>query len=290
MSIRGTMVGWMIPPSRRAALGRLRAVLTWRFYAGKRYRCPLCGGRFRRLLSFRPEGGAGFAGLRRNARCPRCGSLERHRLLWLFLQERTNLFRDRLKVLSVAPEFLVQKLLLTLPNLEYLSVDLDSPLALERMDITDMRFADGEFDVILCNHVLEHIPDDRRAMRELHRVLKPGGWAIVQTPVHEDREKTIEDPSVTAPQERARLFGQVDHVRAYGRDYPQRLREAGFTVEVVDYASQMDPDSVERYALVEHEDVYVCAKEAAGRLSRNLGSRESGETGFVGERRKSGDT
>jgi SAM-dependent methyltransferase len=261
MGVLSRLVRSVVPAGRRAALGRLHAGLTWRFYVGDRHACPLCGGRFRRFLSFRSDGSEGFVDIRPDARCPRCGSLERHRLLWLFLREKTNLFHDRLKVLSVSPEFLFQRVLARLPNLDYWSVDLESPLAFERMDITAMRFGDGEFDVVLCNHVLEHVPDDRRAMEELCRVLKPGGWAIVQTPVDPRLEKTFEDPSVVSPRERARLFRQVDHVRIYGRDYPERLRQAGFTVRLVDYVGGMDPERVLRYGLLEHEDIHYCTRE-----------------------------
>jgi hypothetical protein len=244
------------------ALKLLYGRLTWFFYAGRRFCCPCCGGHFRALRDFRPRGGKTFVGVRANAHCPRCGSLERHRLLWLFFQRETDLFRSSLRVLCVAPEYLFQKRLRALPRLDYLSIDLDSPLAMEKADITALPYADGSFDVILCNHVLEHIPDDHRAMSELCRVLRPGGWAVLQTPVDKERAATFEDPGVESPEERARLFGQTDHVRIYGRDYPDRLRQAGFAVEEIDYAARLGPEAVEFYSLHYIDDIYYCTRPA----------------------------
>lgn len=253
----------LVPAGRRSAFKRFYGRATWIFYAGNRHECPCCRGRFRAMRAFRPVEGRDYVGIRRNAECPRCGSLERHRLLWLYFQQRTPLFTDRLKVLNIAPEELFQKVFLTLPNLDYLSADLDSPLAMEKMDITRIPRPDDSFEAILCNHVLEHIPDDRKAMRELHRVLRPGGWAILQTPVDEERERTFEDPAVESPEERARLFGQSDHVRIYGRDYVERLRDAGFTVRVIDFRGELGAEQAERYCLDYVDAVYLCAKEPA---------------------------
>jgi SAM-dependent methyltransferase len=142
----------------------------------------------------------------RPAACPGCDSRERQRLLYLYLHERTNLFKDRLRVLHVAPEDCLQPKLASSPNIDYISADLSSSTAMTRMDITDIQFPNGSFDVILCSHVLEHVGDDRRAMRELHRILRPGGWAILQVPVDSSQEHTFEDPRVTDPRERERLF------------------------------------------------------------------------------------
>lgn len=156
---------------------RLRA----RFYRGDRYTCPICNGRFRKFL---PYG----VNPRPNAQCPGCGSLERHRLLWLYLKEMTDLFTRNLRVLDVAPLPVLQAKYVKLPNLDYLSVDIASPIAMVRMDITAIGCPRGQFDCILCYHVLEHVPDDRKALQELFRVLKPGGWAILQSPIDATRE------------------------------------------------------------------------------------------------------
>jgi SAM-dependent methyltransferase len=167
-------------------------------------------------------------------------------LLWLYLQQRTNLFSTPLKVLHFAPEFALQRRFRQCSNLDYISADLSEPEAMQKMDITAIPSANQTFDVILCSHVLEHIPDDRQAMRELHRVLKPGGWAILLVPIDMRREQTFEDPTVTDPQERLRLFEQTDHVRIYGRDYVQRLEQAGFMVRQEDFLACLDPTLVQR--------------------------------------------
>ena len=232
--------------------------------------CPCCNGVFPAFI-------AGGPNLRPNAYCPRCGSLERHRLLWLFLREKTNFFSANLKVLHVAPEKIFQEAFKMLPNLDYISADLASPLAMIKMDVTDIQFADNTFDVIICSHVLEHVPGDRKAMRELLRVLKPGGWAILQVPIDMTRAETFEDPGITDPAERQRLFGQDDHVRWYGRDYGERLRESGFEVNVQSFAREMSPESVQRTGIVLDEDIFFClkpllnAKEAPRRQNKMPG-------------------
>ena len=223
------------------------------FFRGDAVRCPCCGGRFSR-----------FAGVGKNSRaaaCPRCDSRERQRLLYLYLRDQTSLFTDRLRVLHVAPEACLQPTLKKLGNLDYVSADLSSGSAMVCMDITDIQFPDNSFDAILCSHVLEHVRDDGRAMRELRRILKPGGWALLQVPVDGSRERTFEDPRVTDPAERERLFGQWDHVRTYGRDYPRRLADAGFDVQVVPYAADLGPDVVRVCGLDADENVHVCRKQ-----------------------------
>lgn len=220
-------------------------------YLGNRFECPCCGGRFRKFHSF-------GANSRPNIQCPRCLSLDRHRLQWLYFKDKTNLFTDPLRLLHVAPESVLRQAFMTMPNIDYLSVDLSSPLAMVKMDITNMEIEDNYFDVIICNHVLEHIPDDLKAMRELFRVLKPGGWAILQVPI--TQEKTFEDPKVTTPAERLKVFGQEDHVRAYGLDYRERLEKAGFNVKVGSYVRELSEDVVERYRLPRDEDIHFCSK------------------------------
>jgi SAM-dependent methyltransferase len=196
-----------------------------------------------------------------NPICPRCGAQARHRALWLYLHERTNLFSgEGLSVLHFAPEHALGRRLASTPGIRYVSADLDAPEAMEHFDITDIPHPDDSWDAILCIHVLEHVPDDRRAMRELHRILKPEGWAIVLVPLDLDRAETYEDPSITDPAERERAFWQADHLRLYGRDLPDRLREAGFEVTVDRWVRDLEPGVIERHGLFPLEDMYVCRK------------------------------
>jgi SAM-dependent methyltransferase len=169
------------------------------------------------------------------------------------------LFSRRLAVIHFAPEPVFQQALRALPNLVYVSADLDSPLAAVRMDLAAIACPDGAFDVALCSHVLEHVADDRQALRELFRVLKPGGWSILQSPVDLNRETTFEDARVVSPADRARLFGQEDHVRLYGRDYAQRLEAAGFVVKAENFVKELPAEDIRRFGLVD-EDIYLALK------------------------------
>lgn len=195
--------------------------------------------------------------------CPKCNSLQRHRLLWLFLNRRLDLNAKPMKLLHVAPEPLMQAIFAKRPNIVYLSTDFESPLAMERMDLTDIHKADGSFDAILCVHVLEHIPDDHKAMTELLRILKSGGWALLQCPVLWNREHTYEDNSITSPSDRLREFGQEDHVRIYGADYVDRLTAAGFRVERIAYARELGGEAIARYGLDAADDIVLCHKPVA---------------------------
>lgn len=197
---------------------------------------------------------------RQNALCPDCLTLERHRLMWLFLQNKTNFFNAPLKVLHVAPELCFIKRFDSLPNLEYITADLESPLAKVKMDLHDIPFEENTFDVTFCNHVMEHVENDIRCMRELHRVLKPGGWAIIQSPMDLTREVTYEDKNITKPSEREKAFGQNDHLRVFGKDYRSRLEMGGFHVTEIDYAQELDPLTRKRYALPPRETIYYCKK------------------------------
>jgi len=239
-------------------------------YSLIKFRCPFCSGHFRKLLPtgyYVPElrtknitGG----GYRLNVKCPGCLSSDRERLIFLYLKNRTSVFSENLRMLHVAPERNLQKVLLAHPNIDYLSVDLNSPLAIVQMDITNIQYEDNSFDVIICNHVLEHIPDDRKAMSELHRVLKPGGCAILQVPVSQSLITTHEDPSITAPDEREKAFGQSDHVRIYARDYRDRLESVGFSVQVYSFLREFGWLAVHKYALLKDENVYIGTKPEQG--------------------------
>lgn len=250
--IKGAAV--VIPRRYRPALRRtVRPML----HRGHAVSCPCCGGEFSRFVQHRA---------RPRAKCPRCASLERHRLLQLYVAERTELPIGNLSVLHFAPEYELQRYLRAQSGLRHRSADIDSPLADDQVDIMDLPYDDESFDVVICLHVLEHVADDGRAMRELHRVLVPGGKAIVMCPVDDRRAETLEDPSVVTPEDRARVFGQFDHVRLYGRDFCDRLAEAGFDVRVESFLDDLPPERVARYGLRREErlfgreDVYLCTK------------------------------
>ena len=195
-----------------------------------------------------------------NVLSPSTLSLERHRLLWMFLKKETDFFTARLHVLHFAPEQAFYKRFRKLKNLNYVTTDLNSPLADVKADICNLPFEDNKFDIILCNHVLEHIPDDTKAMSELYRILKPGGWGIFQIPQDLNRENTFEDDSITDKVERAEIFGQYDHVRIYGRDYFNKLRTIGFTVEEIDFTKLLSQEEIARYRLAPGEIIPLVRK------------------------------
>jgi len=224
------------------------------FLKGDKYTDPIDGKQFRNFLPY------GYENPRENVLSPSTLSLERHRLLWLYLKNETNFFKANHKVLHFAPEQAFYKRFRKLKNLEYTTTDLNSPLADVKADICNLPFEDHMFDVILCNHVLEHIQDDTRAMQELYRVLKPGGWGIFQIPQDLERKNTFEDDSITDKKERAKIFGQYDHVRIYGRDYFDQLRSVGFSVKEVDYTAQLKKGEIEKYRLAKGELIPVVFK------------------------------
>jgi SAM-dependent methyltransferase len=225
------------------------------FYRGNRFKDPIDGREYRKLLPY------GYKGRQReNALAPASLSLERHRLLYLFLQLKTDFFEKPQAMLHVAPEQCFYGRFRKMKHLNHLTADLDSPIADVKMDIHNIQYPDNHFDVILCNHVLEHVTDDRKCMRELARVLKPGGLAIMQVPFKAGIAVTDEDPSITDPEERIRRFGQYDHVRQYGSDYPKRLEEEGFKVSPFAVDAEFSTDEVAKYALMPGEVLYVCSK------------------------------
>ena len=223
---------------------------------GNTYTDPIDGKSFSKFLPY------GYGKQRENALSPSTLSLERHRLMWLFLKNETDFFTSekKLNVLHIAPEQCFLSIFKKQKNLEYVTSDLESPIADVKADICDLPFNDNSFDVVFCNHVLEHIPDDKKAMQELYRVLKKGGFGIFQIPQDLSRETTFEDDTITDKKERARIFGQYDHVRVYGRDYFKRLRSIGFKVDEVDYTKKIAPKELERFCLMKNEILPVCYK------------------------------
>ncbi len=218
---------------------------------GDNLTCPLCGGQYRRFLPF-------GARLRANAMCPGCQSLERDRLLWLIWQQLWA--QDRLprsgRMLHVAPEpALVPHFA---AHYDYLSVDLNGAKAMRAMDVTDLEFPAACFDIGVCNHVLEHIAGDRRAMAEIYRVLKPGGWGCLQVPIK--GEVTREDPAIIKPRERLKHYGNKDHVRQYGRDFTDRLSDTGFETVAFQVSELLEAGQIARAAVAGMRQVILARK------------------------------
>ncbi|MEM9000742.1 MAG: class I SAM-dependent methyltransferase [Bacteroidota bacterium] len=224
------------------------------YFKGSSFEDPIDGKQFRTFLPY------GYENPRENVLSPSTLSLERHRLLWLYLKNETSFFTNGHKVLHFAPEQAFYNRFKKLENLDYVTTDLNSPLADVKADICNLPFGDAVFDVILCNHVLEHIPDDSKAMRELYRILKPGGWGVFQIPQDLSRQTTFEDDTITDKKERAKIFGQYDHVRIYGWDYFEKLRAIGFTVEAIDYTAALPKEVIERYRLAKGEIIPLVKK------------------------------
>jgi len=243
-------------------------------YKGNKYHCPYCKHNFRKMLSdgetleviskFQIIG----SGYRDNCTCPRCYSKDRDRLIHLYLEKKTNIFTSQHKLLHIAPEDWLKKLFQALPNIEYIfgvkgvkSMGYYYDPETIELDLTNLKMSDASFDAIICNHVLEHIPDDKKAISEIYRVLKPGAWAILQVPYSAMLKDTFEDENINLPEERAKFFGQFDHVRIYGKDYKNRLELAGFKVELFNPANEVWSEKyIEKYALNRKEDLFIAHK------------------------------
>lgn len=230
----------------------LRPVI-YQFFKGEKFTDPIDGKSYRKFLPY------GYGKQRENALSPGTLSLERHRQMWLYLQNETDFFTKNYKVLHIAPEQEFLRRFKKMKNLEYVSADLFSPIVDVKADLLDLPFEDESFDVIFCNHVLEHIVDDHKAMSELYRVMKKGGWGIVQVPM-KNSEKTYEDFSISDPKERQKHFGQYDHVRWYGMDYFQRLENAGFKCDANFYSKTFSAEERHRYGLIENEILPIISK------------------------------
>jgi SAM-dependent methyltransferase len=223
-------------------------------YKGNAYKDPIDSKTFSKFLPY------GYQEQRFNVLSPSTLSLERHRLLWLYLQRKTDFFTRRQKLLHFAPEQAFFKRFKAMQNLEYTTTDLNSPIADVKADICDLPFETNYFDTLICNHVLEHIKDDSKAMSELLRILKPGGIAILQIPQDLSRATTFEDDSITDSRERSRIFGQYDHLRIYGRDYFDKLRKIGFQVKEIDLTSELTMEEVDYFRLSKGELLPICTK------------------------------
>lgn len=227
-------------------------------YLGSTYYCPCCDTGLRKLLP--------FWGVE-NIRCPNCNSIARYRLYWLYLKRQADLFHKQHKLLHFAPETSLYRNFKKMPNLNYITADVLASFIDNLcvrpdviMDVCNIKFPSDTFDVVLCNHVFEHLPNDRKAMCEIYRVLKPGGWAILQVPLNEDLAETYEDPTIISKEDRAHHYGSPDHLRLYGRDYKKKLESVGFTVKVENFIDELDTLQIDRYRLTTNEVLYVTLK------------------------------
>lgn len=226
-------------------------------YKGNTVECPVCEKSFSKFLSYGSD-----VVHRENVLCPYDLTLERHRLMWLYLKEQSNFFSaNKLDVLHIAPEQCFHKKFKNQKNLNYLTGDLVSPIADMHFDLHEIPLEDNRFDVVFCNHVLEHVDDAHQCMSELYRVMKPGGWGIMQVPLDYTRDTTYEDASITSPEEREKHFWQKDHVRLFGNDYPEWLKKAGFEVETFDVNQKYSSEMVDRYRLIKEEMIFVVSKK-----------------------------
>jgi ubiquinone/menaquinone biosynthesis C-methylase UbiE len=228
--------------------------LIYQFFKGNNFTDPIDGKSYRKFLPY------GYGKQRENALSPGTLSLERHRQMWLYLQNETDFFTKNYKVLHIAPEQEFLRKFKKMKNLDYTSADLFSPIVDVKADILDLPFEDESFDVIFCNHVLEHIEDDRKAMSELYRVMKKGGWGILQVPMKNSLEKTYEDFTITDPKERQKHFGQYDHVRWYGMDYFDRLKSVGFDAEANFYSQKFSDADIKKFGLNRNEILPIVRK------------------------------
>ena len=228
--------------------------LIYLFFKGNNFTDPIDGKSYRKFLPY------GYGKQRENALSPGTLSLERHRQMWLYLQNETDFFTKNYKVLHIAPEQEFLRKFKKMKNLDYTSADLFSPIVDVKADILDLPFEDESFDVIFCNHVLEHIEDDRKAMSELYRVMKKGGWGILQVPMKNSLEKTYEDFTITDPKERQKHFGQYDHVRWYGMDYFDRLKSVGFDAEANFYSQKFSDADIKKFGLNRNEILPIVRK------------------------------
>lgn len=224
-------------------------------YKGDKVSCPVCERSFSKFLSYGSD-----VAHRENVLCPYDLTLERHRLMWLYLKDHSDFFTNHKSVLHIAPEQCFHKKFKNQSNLDYLTGDLVSPIADMHFDLHQIPLESDRFDVVFCNHVLEHVDDAMQCMKELYRVMKPGGWGIMQVPQDFSREETLEDPSIVTPEDREKYYWQKDHVRLFGMDYPDWLRKAGFEVQEFKPTDHYDQTLIDKYRLQKGEILYIARK------------------------------
>ncbi len=254
----------LVPRRWRPALKRL-------YWRGSRHQCPVCESRVRRYL---PEGYdvslireldvvGGESWPERT--CPICYANTRSRLVWFHLVFESGILDTPTRLLHLAPEMGLYWRLSRAPQVDYHPGDLQPDRYafaddVRSLDLHSLPYDDASFDAVLANHVLEHVADDARALAEIHRVLRPGGWAMLQVPLARRLETTREDARLVTPEERERALGQSDHVRLYGRDYPERLRRAGFSVRTFDSHLHRGQNFQKRWLLNPREQIMLAIR------------------------------
>lgn len=238
----------------RLSIDRINALMN----SGSAVECPCCNKQFAQMLD------AGNP-VRNNVRCPFCRSLERQRFIWLYLQRETDLFKEDHRLLHIAPERCFYRSFAKSTLLDYTAADKFTkgnkyPRKTVNFDLTEARFSDEYFDVFICCHVLEHIPDDYKAISELYRMTRRNGWGILQVPIRRDMPSTFEDPSIVTEAEREAAYGQFDHVRQYGLDFIDRVTAAGFDVTRISCEDFSSPQEMQRYRIIDSDDIYVCRR------------------------------
>lgn len=235
---------------------KLRLIYLRIKYTGSTVMCPCCQSKFGEFAPFGNN-------KRKNAWCPKCEGLERHRLLWLYFEQKTNIYKKPLKVLHIAPETIFFTHFIKQPNIEYYPVDIFPnlyPKGTKYFDLLHPSHPENSFDVIICNHVFQYIEEDKKAMENTFKLMKPGGWGVMQVPIDTTRQITYEDNSITDPLEREKIFGLKEHVRYYSYDYADKLRIAGFKVLVDDFTSQFTDEEIYKYGFWKGDSVYYCTK------------------------------
>jgi SAM-dependent methyltransferase len=231
-------------------------------YFGLKYQCNICNRHFRKLLPIGINNNATkniVGGGYRFALCPGCHSTDRERLIYWYILNKTNILHSQktIKLLHIAPERNLQKVFKANNKMKYINGDLNPLIAEKVIDITDINFENNYFDFIICNHVLEHVKDDKKAMRELFRVLKPGGEAILQVPMFKTMIKTFEDFLIVLSEEREKYFGQKDHLRIYGKDYKEKLESEGFKVKLYDIKNDINNKDIIKHGMNSEEILYI---------------------------------
>ncbi|KAA6301880.1 MAG: putative methyltransferase YcgJ [Candidatus Ordinivivax streblomastigis] len=248
----------LFPEKRRINNRLLWNRLTSVFYLGKTYHCNCCNNSFR---IFKSKGNT--LTKRKNAECPYCGSLERTRNLLLYIENETCILTGKVRLLHFAPEWALVPVLKKAEKLEYITADLNPNLADYPMDITNIPFPDESFDYIICMHVLGHVPDEKKAVDELFRVLKSDGVALIATIIDRENPHTFETEDADTPEKRLSYYSEPDLLRLHGTDFDQRLMKSGFRVEVIDYPSQSGEKIKQKYSLGDgkRELIFKCTKD-----------------------------